>query len=152
MTVSRLMIFTVGLLLATSPAAVVTAQSTSVPPPAEAPAPEEGGLGGDLGRGQYLAERVAMCVECHSGRDRANALLAHERYMGGPIPFRPPSGWADRAPRIGGLPGYSDSQALDLLTQGAIGRHGAVLRPPMPRFYMSEADARDVIAFLRSIR
>lgn len=152
MTFSRLMILTVGLLLVTGPAAVVAGQTTSVPPPAAAPAPEEGGMGGDPERGRYLVERVAMCVECHSGRDRANTLLAHERYMGGPIPFRPPAGWADRAPRIAGLPGYSDSQAIDLLTQGAIGRRGAVLRPPMPRFHMSDADARDVIAFLRSIR
>lgn len=107
---------------------------------------------GDPERGRYLVERVAMCVECHSGRDAALTIVPRERYMGGAIPFLPPAGWAERAPRIAGLPGYSDAEALRVLTQGAVGRTGTVLRLPMPRFRMTEADARDVIAFLRSIR
>jgi mono/diheme cytochrome c family protein len=102
-------------------------------------------------RGRYLVERVAVCVECHSGRDRLDHIVPRERCMGGPIPFRGPASWADRAPCIAGLPGYSDGDALRLLTRGAIGRDGVVLRAPMPRFQMTEADARDVIAFLRSV-
>jgi hypothetical protein len=149
MTLLRVLTLAAGVLLASGPAALAGGQTAAVPPPAAAPAQSSNG---NVERGRYLVERVAMCVECHSGRDRANTLLPHERYMGGPIPFRPPVGWADRAPRIAGLPGYSDSQARDLLMLGGIGRHGAVLRAPMPRFHMSEADANDVIAFLRSIR
>ena len=108
---------------------------------------------GDAEHGRYLAERVAMCVECHSGRDSEGNILASERYDGAPIPFVPPfSDWATRAPRNRGLPGYTDRMAMRLLTEGAIGRDGRQLRPPMPRFRMTPQDAADVIAFLRSIR
>jgi hypothetical protein len=34
---------------------------------------------------------------------------------------------------------------------GAIGRDGKQLRPPMPRFRMTVQDAADLIAFLRSV-
>ena len=47
--------------------------------------------------------------------------------------------------------GYDDKAALKLLTEGAIGREGRRLRPPMPRFFMTPQDAADVIAYLRSL-
>ena len=69
------------------------------------------------------------------------------------MPVRPPGpgDWALRPPRIKGRPGYTDELAIRLLTQGAIGRDGQQLRPPMPRFRMTPQDAADVIAFLRSL-
>ena len=107
---------------------------------------------GNAEHGRYIVEHVAMCVECHSGRDSRGAILESERYLGAPIPFAPPwpNDWAMRAPRNRGLPGYTDEEALRLLTQGAIGRHGEHLRPPMPRFRMNAQDAADVIAYMRS--
>jgi cytochrome c len=104
--------------------------------------------------GRYLAEHVAMCVECHSGRDDSGNIVESQKYLGAPIPLQPPlpADWALRAPRNRGLPGYDDDQAMRLLTQGAIGRNGAQLRLPMPRFRMTPQDAADVIAFLRSLR
>jgi mono/diheme cytochrome c family protein len=108
---------------------------------------------GNVEHGRYIAERVAMCVECHSGRDSAGRILDSERYDGAPLPFVPPSpDWATRVPRNRGLPGYTDAMALRLLTQGAIGRDGRQLKPPMPRFHMTTQDAADVIAYLRSLR
>ena len=111
-------------------------------------------VAGNIAHGRYLAERVAMCIECHSGRDASGNILQSELFEGGPIPVAPswPNDWANRAPRNKGLPGYSDEQALRLLTQGAIGRDGTQLRPPMPRFRMTPQDAADVIAFLRSLQ
>jgi len=108
---------------------------------------------GNVEHGRYLAENVAMCIECHSRRDNAGNILQSEIFEGGPIPFAPPwpNDWANRAPRNKGLPGYTDEQALRLLTQGAIGRDGKQLRAPMPRFRMTTQDAADVIAFLRSL-
>ena len=108
---------------------------------------------GNIAHGRYLAEHVAMCVECHSGRDAQGNIIDAELFLGGPIPFAPPwpNDWANRAPRNKGLPGYTDEQALRLLTEGAIGRDGKQLRPPMPRFRMTTQDAADVIAFLRSL-
>jgi hypothetical protein len=58
--------------------------------------------------------------------------------------------WPNQIPRIAGLPGYDDEQAMRLLTQGAIRWDGRQLRAPMPRFRMSQQDAADVIAYLRS--
>jgi Cytochrome c len=108
---------------------------------------------GNVEHGRYIVENVAMCFECHSGRDGRGNLIESERYMGGLIPFAPPwaNDWATRAPRNRGLPGYDDALAMRLLTEGSIGRNGAQLRPPMPRFRMSRQDAADVIAFLRSL-
>jgi mono/diheme cytochrome c family protein len=109
---------------------------------------------GNPERGRYLVENVAMCAECHSTRDDQGAIAAGTRFLGGPLPVRPSwaSDWATRAPRIAGLPGYTDEQGIRLLTQGAIDRDGNQLRPPMPRFRMSPEDAAAVIAFLRTIR
>jgi hypothetical protein len=106
---------------------------------------------GNAEHGRYLVEHVAMCIECHSGRDARGTILESERFLGAPIPFAPPwpNDWAMRAPRNRGLPGYTDELALRLLTEGAIGRNGEQLRPPMPRFRMSVQDAADVIAYMR---
>jgi len=107
---------------------------------------------GNIAHGRYLAEHVAMCIECHSRRDAQGNIIESEAFLGGPIPVAPPgTDWANRAPRNRGLPGYTDEQALRLLTEGAIGRDGKQLRLPMPRFRMTTQDAADVIAFLRSL-
>jgi mono/diheme cytochrome c family protein len=129
-------------------------QRKTPPAPAPAAAPQDSGLpAGNVQHGQYLAEHVAMCIECHSPRDEAGRLIESERYLGGNIPFSPPwpNDWATRAPRNRGLVGYDDKAALRLLTEGAIGREGRRLRAPMPRFFMTRQDAADVIAFLRSL-
>jgi hypothetical protein len=114
-----------------------------------------GTVNGNVERGRYIAEQVAMCVECHSGRDEQGNIIDSERYMGAPIPSSPPpwaTTWAIRAPRNRDLPGYTDDQAMRLLTEGAIGRDGAQLKLPMPRFRMTRQDAADVIAYLRSLK
>ncbi len=110
-------------------------------------------LNGNVEHGKYLAEHVAMCIECHSGRDEHGTIIPAERYMGGAIPPGPTwaVGWANRSPRIKGLPGYSDDQALRVLMHGAINREGRQLLLPMPRFRMTAQDAADVVAFLRSL-
>jgi mono/diheme cytochrome c family protein len=118
------------------------------------PAPEQHATtlpAGNVEHGRYLAEHVAMCIECHSGRDEYGNIVPSEAFDGGPLPFSPPEGWAIRVPRNRGLPGYTDEEAMRVLTEGAIGRDGKQLRPPMPRFRMTPQDAADVIAFLRSL-
>jgi hypothetical protein len=109
---------------------------------------------GNREHGRYLVEQVAHCVQCHSPRDSQGNIIAAHQFEGGPIPFSPPwpNDWALRAPRNSGLLGYGDEQAMRLLTQGAIGRDGRQLKPPMPRFHMTRQDAADVIVFMRSLR
>jgi mono/diheme cytochrome c family protein len=109
-------------------------------------------LSGDAARGRYLVERVIMCGECHSARNDAGDIIPETRLRGGAMPARVPwpADWPLQVPRIAGLPGYSDAEALRVLTEGAIKRNGTRARAPMPRFRMSVADASDVIAFLRT--
>jgi mono/diheme cytochrome c family protein len=108
---------------------------------------------GNVERGRYLVERVANCGECHSTRDAEGNIVQGTKFMGGPMVVVPSWSvdWPNRFPRIAGLPGYTDEQAIRLLTQGAIKRDGTQLRAPMPRFRMTTEDASAVIAYLRSL-
>ena len=108
-------------------------------------------LAGNAARGRYLVERVIMCGECHSTRNEAGDIIPETRLKGGAMPASVPwpADWPLQVPRIAGLPGYSDADALRVLTEGAIKRNGIRARAPMPRFRMSVEDASDVIAFLR---
>lgn len=110
-------------------------------------------LNGDLEHGRYLVEQVIMCYECHSTRDPQGNIMPGTKFKGGPMPVRPSwsTDWPIQIPRIAGLPGYSDELAMRLLTQGAIRWDGKQLRAPMPKFRMSQQDAADVIAYLRSL-
>ena len=111
-------------------------------------------IGGNIEHGRYLVHEVAMCPQCHTPRDDQGNLIESKMFDGGPIPIRPPwaDNWAIIAPRNKGLPGYDDTAAMRLLTEGAIGRDGKQLKPPMPRFHMTKQDAADVIAYMRSLR
>jgi mono/diheme cytochrome c family protein len=108
---------------------------------------------GNLDHGRYIVENVVMCFQCHSTRDDRGNIVPGTKFRGGPMPVRPPwpADWPTVIPRIAGLPGYTDEQAVRLLTQGAIKRDGTQLRPPMPPFHMTPQDAADVIAYLRTM-
>lgn len=125
--------------------------------PAAAPAPQAktapAAASASVARGEYLANKVAMCVQCHSPRDAKGTILPSERFRGGAIPFKSPwpdSEWAYHAPTLAGLPGFTDEQIVALLTEGrATGR--SVPRSPMPPFRMSAEDAAAIAAYLRSL-
>ena len=106
-----------------------------------------------VSRGRYIAQHVAMCVQCHSPRDPAGNLVTARLFHGAPIPVRSPfaaQDWALRAPHIAGLPGYTQEQAVRLLTEG-VTASGGTPRPPMPPFRMQREDAEAVAAFLKSL-
>jgi mono/diheme cytochrome c family protein len=105
-------------------------------------------------RGAYLVHQVAMCVQCHSPRDEAGRLVRQRLLHGGAVPVENPfrdSDWAFRAPHIAGLPGYTDDQAVRLLTEG-ITSAGTPPRDPMPPYRLERDDALAVVAYLRSLR
>jgi mono/diheme cytochrome c family protein len=105
-----------------------------------------------VARGEYLANSVAMCVQCHSPRDQQHQILEDQKFRGAAIPVRSPfenEEWAYRAPNIGGLPGFTDGQVESLLTTGAMPGRVAPKRP-MPPFRMSPEDAEAIVAYLRT--
>ncbi|HVS14086.1 MAG TPA: cytochrome c [Thermoanaerobaculia bacterium] len=111
-----------------------------------APSPE-------VERGRYLVHDVAMCVQCHSQRDRRGELLPDRLLEGGPVPVASPFAgprWAFTAPNLRRAPGYDEEELVRLLTRG-ITRLGGVPRGPMPPFRMTDEDARAVWAYLRSL-
>src|SRR3954471_4034847 len=80
-------VYSAGLILAVAlTAAGQTRPSTSTPQQPSAATLEDDSLKmppGNADHGRYIAERVAMCVECHPGRDSMGRILDSERYRGG---------------------------------------------------------------------
>jgi len=110
-----------------------------------------------VARGEYLANSVAMCVQCHSTRDERGNIIESQKFRGGTIPFTSPwpggpgsKEWPHQAPNIAGLPGFTDEQVIGLLTDGSMGGGRQAPRPPMPPFRMAKADAEAIVAYLRS--
>jgi hypothetical protein len=74
--------------------------------------------------------------------------------QGGPVPIqptKPTSEWAYEAPKIAGLPGWTDADAIRFLMTG-VTASGYRARPPMNEYHLPRADAEAVVAYLRSLR
>lgn len=108
---------------------------------------------GDVARGKYLVENVAMCVQCHTPRNGNGELDQSRKLQGTSLFLQPPyadPNWPINAPRIGGNPPASDADMVKLLMTG-IWTNGKPLRFPMMPFRMNEADAKAVVAYLKSL-
>jgi len=108
---------------------------------------------GDVARGKYIVEGVAMCGQCHTPRDSNGNLEQNHALEGAAVILGPPNpdpNWPLKAPRIGGNPPAGDEDMVKLLTTG-IWTDGKPLRFPMMPFRMNEADARAVVAYLKSM-
>ena len=109
---------------------------------------------GNVERGRYLVENVAMCEECHTPRDGGGNLDESRRLQGAPIwitPVHPNSNWAMNAPSLAGFEQFTEEQGEQILEQG-VGPNGLPIQPPMHIYHMSHADAQAIIAYLRSLR
>src|ERR1700730_3894033 len=107
----------------------------------------------EIERGRYLVEEVAKCAECHTPRKPEGELDGAAWLRGAPIwvrPVAPITDWADHAPALAGLPGFTDAQAEKDPWVGT-GPNGAPLGSPMLTYHMSPADARAIVAYLRSL-
>jgi mono/diheme cytochrome c family protein len=108
---------------------------------------------GDVERGKYLVDNVAMCEECHTPRD-ANGDLDETRRLEGAstwiVPVHPTTVWGMRAPALAGLPGYTEAQGEQILEKG-VGPNGIPIQPPMHIYHMNHADAQAILAYLRSL-
>lgn len=103
-------------------------------------------------RGRYLVHHVAMCVECHTPRDREGNRIGERLLQGAPIPVSSPypEPWAYSSPQIAGLPGFTEAEVAILLMTGKR-PNGEEPLPPMPSFRMNREDAQAVAAYLRSL-
>jgi mono/diheme cytochrome c family protein len=105
-------------------------------------------------KGEYLVKHVAMCVQCHTPRED-NGELDHMQLLQGarvpvPSPF-PNQQWAFQAPRIAGLPSWTEEDAIRFLQTGK-NPNGYSPRPPMPPFRMTQEDATAVVVYLKSLK
>lgn len=103
-------------------------------------------------RGRYIVEQVAMCSDCHSPRGETGQFIVGKEHTGSPLGFAPTvpmPAWADSAPYIAGLPNYTTEQAVKFLMTGERPT-GVPVRPPMPEYRMTKADAEAVVAYLKS--
>ena len=110
--------------------------------------------GGDIARGAYIVNSVAMCPTCHTPRSADGQMNQSEWLQGGPIvylPAQPNPNWPLYEPRIGGTLPTSEAGMINLLTT-ALWIDGKELRDPMPKFHMNRADAEAVVAYLKTIR
>ena len=108
---------------------------------------------GQAERGRYLVEEVAKCAECHTPRDEDGNVDRSRWLQGATIwikPVHPMQNWAEWAPGLAGLPGFTDEQAQQILEHG-IGPNGAPIRPPMHIYHLTHADADAIISYLRSL-
>ena len=128
--------------------------SRSTAQEAKKAAAAQAGGGGDIARGKYIVEDVAMCGTCHTPR-LSNGELDRSRWLaGGPVPYlpaQPTSDWPLNEPRIAGTLPTTPAGMVTLLTTG-LWIDGQPLRDPMPKFHMTRADAEAVVAYLRSLR
>lgn len=142
------------LLAAVLCAALFASRATSARTPQMTHAPaQKQAAPGDVERGRYLVEDVAMCEECHTPRDAKGNLDESRQLQGAQIwiqPVHPITDWANRAPALAGFVGFTDAQGEDILERG-IGPNGLSIQPPMHIYHMSPADALAVIAYLRSL-
>ena len=117
------------------------------------PHPTEKSGSGDVARGKYIVESVAMCGQCHTPRDSEGDPDRARWLQGSPLPYlpaKPDTDWPLSAPRIGGNPPANDADMVKLLTTG-IWTTGNRLRFPMPQFRMEPKDAEAVVAYLKSV-
>jgi hypothetical protein len=116
-------------------------------------APKAAAAQGDVERGHYLVDNVAMCSECHTPRDAAGNL-DNSRYLQGAqiwiTPVHPTTNWAMRAPALSGEVGFTDAQMQEILEKG-VGPNGLEIQPPMHIYHMNHADAVAISAYLRSL-
>jgi mono/diheme cytochrome c family protein len=114
-----------------------------------------------LARGSYIVNQNASCGACHTTRE-GGSIFGGERtdmfLAGGSLITEKELGATLVIPNITpdvetGIGGWSDDQIMRAIRDG-IGHEGNLLIPMMPFTsyqYMSDEDARSVVAYLRSV-
>lgn len=113
-----------------------------------------------LARGEYMANNVSVCMDCHSTRDwsqfsgpiKEGSLGQGGEYFGPEMGF--PGTFYSRNITPASLGSWTDGEIFRAITTG-VSRDGGVLFPVMPYHYYSKMDTEDVraiIVYLRSLK
>src|SRR5882724_5447858 len=114
-----------------------------------------------LQRGSYLVNQVMLCPACHTSRANGNILVEPERadaYLGGGNIYVGKGLGRLWIPNLTpdpdtGLGRWTDDEIMRAIRDG-VSTDGHFLIPLMPFFsfqYLSDEDARSIVAYLRSI-
>lgn len=113
---------------------------------------------GQVDRGRYLVEDIAQCQDCHTPRLPSGETDRSKWMKGTTLDFKPMfavPGWQTASPDVTSTSylwkSWGESGVFKLLTTG-LAPNGRPARPPMPAFKMKPADARAVIAYLKSLK
>ncbi len=110
-------------------------------------------------RGKYLANHVAVCVDCHSTRDKSRyswPLVEGTIGMGGEKFDRQygfPGEYYSRNITPAGISSYTDGELFRAITTG-VTKEGRAMFPVMPYPYYGRMDPEDVnciIAYIRTL-
>ena len=130
-----------------------SSQKAAMEKPARQKASSAAEQGGNVERGRYLVENVAMCEKCHTPRDGGGSLDESRRLQGASIwimPVHHTTNWANNAPSLAGFEQFTEEQGEQILEQG-VGPNGLPIQPPMHIYHMNHQDAQAIIAYLRSL-
>lgn len=143
----------VGLWMTAGAIAVIGQESRAADAPSASSSTAGTTSPSQIERGRYLVHESAMCVQCHSPRDRRGELDESRLLTGGPIPFKSPwpgaRRWAFQAPNLRNVLGYTETEWIHFLGTG-IRPSGDRPRPPMPPYRMNAEDAAAIYAYLKS--
>lgn len=143
----------VALLLPAINGSKVQAAPAASGAPAAASSSAPAKVKGNVEHGKYLVE-ICTCDDCHTPSLKNGEPDMKHRLQGTTLfvkPLGPVPDWAKKSADIAGLKGWTDEQAIKFFTGGA-DRKGKHPRPPMNTYHFSEQDARDLVAFLRTLK
>ena len=113
-----------------------------------------------VARGEYLANHVTICIDCHSKRDWtkfSGPPLEGSKGMGGELfdqQFGFPGKYYAKNITPEGISRYTDGELMRVISTG-VNKEGKALFPIMPYHYygrMDEEDVKSIIAYLRTLK
>jgi mono/diheme cytochrome c family protein len=110
-----------------------------------------------IARGEYLANHVSVCIDCHSKRDwsRFSGPPAEGTFgMGGDVfdqRFGFPGKYYAKNITPSGISQYTDGELFRAITTG-VNKEGKALFPIMPYIYYGQMDEEDILSIIAYIR
>ena len=111
-----------------------------------------------IGRGKYLVEEVAKCADCHTPHLATGELDKDNWLKGAKLAFAPSvpiPDWHATAPDLtptGRIwSNWGEAKLVQFLNTG-LAPHGKPAGPPMPMYTMKTADAKAIVAYLKSLK